>query len=129
MKHPKLTSEQELVNEVIAIVADMIGVCNLQKWDEMMSYIRKKYHMPKHYLTLKEYILSHEAGSYHTFHFYINGTELCMNNLGGFLNEEYCHLYKYVNKFYVIDDNQRDNGGDFTNYHCDHYLALDIKED
>lgn len=129
MKQKPYTPIQEVVNDVLYEVSQLIGFVDIKKWNNVIDTIHKKYQFPKRYLTLRNYINSRETGSYHTFHFFLDGIELCMTNLGGFMTEEHCHLFKYVDKFYVIDDKQIDNGGDCTNYHCDHYLTLEVKED
>jgi len=91
--------------------------------------IKKDYDIEPPYLTLREYIQTKSYGAYHTFHFSINGEEIVLNTLGDFLTDELCHLYAETNKYYVVKDDMKDNGGDMTNYHCDHYLTLELKED
>ena len=91
--------------------------------------IKKDFGIEPPYLTLRQYIETNCSGSYHTFWFIINGQRIGVTDLGDFLTDEYCHLFAETNKYYVAKDDTKDNGGDCENYHCDHTLTLEPKED
>ena len=91
--------------------------------------IKKDYHIEEPYFTLREYLFQHSIGSYHTFHFTLNGQRISIDSIGGMLTDDYCTLYPLTKHYYVVNDVKSDNGGNCENYHCNHYLHLSPKED
>lgn len=118
----------ELQIEIMNVLERLSFYLN-EKGKREMALIRKDYDIKEPYLTLREYIDSHSCGSYHTFHFVLNGKKISLNNLGYMLDDELCVLYPLTKEFYVVEDNRKDNNGNCENYHCDHYLILKPKED
>lgn len=133
MKQIQYTEEQKLVWKLMLDIFEIMYLSHLiltdKEKEDVAERIRKKYNIPKPIPTLRQFLDSNECGSYHTFHFRLKGTDISVNGIGGFLQNDICHLFKYIDKFYVVKDERRDNAGDCTNYHCDHYLTLEFKED
>lgn len=129
MKQREYTEKQILVMEIIGRLAPHLSRCENESAFKEIEKIKKDFGILPPHLTLRQYIETKCGGSYHTFWFTINGQEIVVGDLGGFLTDEYCHLFAETNNYYVVKDERKDNGGDATNYHCDHYLTLEPKED
>lgn len=133
MKQVEFTEEQKMVWKLMLDLFDIMYrkhlILSEKEKREIAEEIREIYKIPKRIPTLKDYLEDKGCGSHHTFHFTICGIDISVDGLGGFLTKDLCWLYQYVDDFYVVDDKQKDNGGDCTNYHCDHYLTLELKED
>ena len=91
--------------------------------------IKEEYDIKEPYLTLRDYINHHCSGAYHTFHFTLANKEISIDTIGDMLTDEWCDLYPLTNKFYVSADNRVSQGGNCENFHLDHYLTLEPKED
>ena len=82
------------------------------------------------YLTLRKYVEEHSFGSYHRFYCKLpieNAVvDASFQDIGTFI---YSYGESHLDRFYVVDDKQESNGGDCTNYQCNHYLTLELKED
>ena len=126
MKNIEYTPEQKLIFEVYKELEPFISYDSRR---EAQKKLIDKYKFPKQYSTLREYISQHACGAYHDFHFNLNGKDITVMDMDDFLTDELCTLYPLTNNYYVIKDERRDNNGNCENYHCDHYLTLDIKED
>ena len=126
MKQREYTELQKEITKVLGrldrFVKDMRG-------KEEITQIKKDYDIQPPYLTLREYIASNSCGAYHTFHFTLKDKKISIDNLGWLLTDELCVLYPLTKEFYVVRDKTKDNGGNCENYHCDHYLTLEPKED
>lgn len=128
MKQREYTDLQLTIMEILERIGQYRSAQNASIQEEMEK-IKKDFGIEPPYLTLRQYIETNCSGSYHTFWFTINGQKIGVAHLGDFLTDEYCHLFAETNKYYVVKDNTQDNGGDCENYHCDHYLTLEPKED
>ena len=95
----------------------------------LIEQIKKDYNIKEPYLTLREYINSKCCGAYHTFHFTLKNVNVSIDTIGDMLTDELCSLYPLTNNFYVLEDETESNDGNCENYHCDHYLKLEPKED
>lgn len=129
MKQREYTEKQLLVMEIIGrLIPHLSRYENKGAFNEIEE-IKKDFGIKPPHLTLRQYIETNCSGSYHTFWFTINGQEIGVADLGGFLTDKYCHLFAETNKYYVVKDDSKGNGGDCENYHCNHYLTLEPKED
>lgn len=126
MKQRQYTETQKVVMEVIGRLFRYI---NKEYAKDELDQIKKDYGIKEPYLTLREYIMTHCCGAYHTFHFMLHRYEISIDTLGDMLTDEWCSLYPLTNKYYVVYDEQKSNCDNCDNYHCDHYLRLEIKED
>ena len=129
MKQREYTEKQILVMEIIGRLAPHLSRCENESAFKEIEKIKKDFGILPPHLTLRQYIETKCGGSYHTFWFTIKGQRIVVGDLGGFLTDEYCHLFAETNKYYVTKDDSKGNGGDATSYHCDHYLTLEPKED
>ena len=129
MKQREYTDCQNVVMEIIGRLTPHLSKYENKSAFKEIEEIKKDFGILPPYLTLRQYIEANCSGSYHTFWFIINGQEIVVSDLGGFLTDEYCHLFAETNKYYVVQDKSIGNGGDCENYHCDHYLTLEPKED
>ena len=91
--------------------------------------IKQDYDIEPPYLTLREYLMKNSYGSYHTFHFTLKDKKISICGLSSMLTDELCTLYPLTKEFYVVKDESKSNGGNVENYHCDHHLTLEPKED
>jgi uncharacterized protein Usg len=87
-----------------------------------LDELKKKYDLKPKYPTLREYINEHSSGSYHSFNFDI-GRTLSANVIDCDEFERYFNP-ALLDKYVVVGDNQKDNGGDCENYECNHYLVI-----
>lgn len=129
MKQKQYTELQLAIIKVLGRIGQ-----HLSRFEDKAAFgeiekIKKDFGIEPPCLTLREYINTNCSGSYHTFWFFIEGQEITITDLGGFLTDKWCHLFAETNKYYVVKDERKDNGGDFCSYHCDHYLTLEPKED
>ena len=129
MKQRQYTELQLAIIKVLGRVAYHLSKFENKTAFEEIEKIKKDFGIEPPHLTLREYIDANCCGSYHTFWFFIKGQEITITDLSGFLNDKLCHLFTETNNYYVVKDERKDNGGDATNYHCDHYLTLEPKED
>ena len=125
MKQIQYTETQKVVMDII----DRLSRYVKDVGKDEINQIMKDYGIKEPYLTLREYIMAHCHGAYHTFHFMLHRYEISINTLGDMLTDEWCSLYPLTDKYYVVNDKRRERGGNCENYHCDHYLTLEIKED
>ena len=129
MKQRQYTELQLTIMDILGRIQHHLSENEDRYAIEEIEKIKKDFGIKPPYLTLRDYININYVGSYHTFWFFINGQEIVINNLGDFLNDKWCHLFTETNKYYVVKDERKDNGGNCENYHCDHYLTLEPKED
>lgn len=129
MKQRQYTELQLAIIKVLGRVAYHLSKFENKAAFKEIEKIKKDFGIEPPHLTLREYINANCSGSYHTFWFTINGQTIWVTDLGDFLNDEWCHLFTETNNYYVVKDEKKDNGGDVTNYHCDHHLTLEPKED
>jgi len=87
-----------------------------------LDELKKKYELKPKYPTLREYINEHSSGAYHSFNFDI-GRTLSANVIDCEEFERYFNP-ALLDKYVVVGDNQKDNGGDCENYECNHYLVI-----
>lgn len=133
MKQRQYSEKQSIVLDVIKLFSE--EVLKRDKYGEYREFvkvieaIKEKYGIKPPYLTLRQYIKHSSLGAYHTFKFKLCGREVCIDSINDMLSDEYCDLYIHTKDYYVIEDKQVDNGGNCENYHCDHYLVLELKED
>ena len=127
MKQRKYTELQKEIMKVIARLGRYLD--NSKYGKEEIEQIKKDYGIEEPYLTLRQYIRKNCHGAYHTFHFTLNNKKISINTIGDMLTDEWCSLYPLTEKFYVVADNSKSQGGNCENYHCDHYLTLAPKED
>lgn len=127
MKQREYTEKQKLVLDVIAKLCPYIDKSYVKK--EYINMLKKEYGIEPPYLTLREHVEYACCGAYHTFHFTLNDKQISINDWYDMLTDELCALYPLTNRFYVVEDKMKDNGGNCENYHCDHYLTLEPKED
>ena len=127
MKQREYTELQwAIINVINRMAVFMQHNSNAQK---EIDNIRKDYDIKEPYLTLRDYIVSQGCGAYHTFHFTLKDKEISIIGLNGMLTDELCTLYPLTKEFYVVNDKRKDNGLGCDQYHCDHYLTLEPKED
>lgn len=127
MKQRQYTKEQVEIMKVLSrFEFYATGNDNIKK---EIKEIKEEYGIKEPYLTLREYINKHCFGAYHTFHFTICNKQLSIDTIGDMLTDEWCDLYPLTNKFYVVEDKTKSQGSHCENYHCDHYLTLEPKED
>ena len=129
MKQRQYTELQLTIIKVLGRIAHHLSKLEDKAAFKEIEKIKKDFGIEPPHLTLREYINANCCGSYHTFCFFIKGQEIAITDLGGFLNDKWCHLFTETNNYYVTKDERKDNGGDATSYHCDHYLTLEPKED
>lgn len=125
MKQRQYSEVQLAVMEVIGRLTRYLSHNGLEE----IEWIRKDYKIEKPLLTLRQYINSHCSGSYHTFHFTLENKEIEIDTIGDMLTDDLCSLYPLTNKFYVVKVKIKQCGSDCENYHSDHYLTLEPKED
>lgn len=127
MKQRQYTELQKEILKVLERLAFYLdrSVNGLKEIQQIM----KDYGIEEPRLTLREYINKYSCGAYHTFYFWLNDKEICIDTIGDMLTDELCSLYPLTNEFYVFTDNTKSYGSDCGNYHCDHYLVLAPKED
>lgn len=127
MKQRQYTELQKEIMKVLGRLAPYIR--NSTYGLEEIEQIRKDYNIKEPYLTLRQYIRQESHGAYHTFHFSLNNKQISINTIGDMLTDDWCSLYPLTEKFYVIGDRTNSQGGNCENYHCDHNLTLEPKED
>ncbi len=127
MKQREYTEKQKLVLEVITRLTPCINKNHAS--EKYINILKEEYGIEPPYLTLREYVYRNGCGAYHTFHFTLNDKELSIDGWWEMLTDELCVLFPLTNQFYVVEDKRKDNGGNCENYHCDHYLTLEPKED
>ena len=126
MKQREYTEKQKLVLEII----EKLFPCSRdRRIEERINKVKREYGIEPPYLTLREYVEQNGCGAYHTFHFTLNGKKISIDGWWNMLTDELCSLFPLTAQFYVVEDKREDNGGDCENYHCDHYLQLEPKED
>ena len=128
MKQREYTDLQLIVMEILGRIGQYRSAQNASIQEEMEK-IKKDYGIKPPYLTLRQYIEINSSGSYNTFHFELNNKKIAVDSLNGFLTDELCYLFGQTNRYYVTQVETKSNGGDCENYHCDHYLTLEPKED
>ena len=121
MKQREYTKEQLTVMKVLSRFELYTHNDNLIQRE--IKHIKEDYGIKEPYLTLREYINKYCHGAYHTFHFILDNKEISIDTIGDMLTDEWCSLYPLTNKYYVADDNQKTQGANCENYHCDHYLT------
>lgn len=131
MKQVKYTEKQLLVLEVLGEIDKFFKYkmsYDFQKkyYFESINKIKAKYGIKERYQTLREYISNCECGAYHNFIFDIGGKKI---NVIGVYDFERFYNSKLLDKYYVLKDNAKDNGGNCENYKCEHYLDIVEKED
>jgi len=126
MKQIKYTPKQKMVIKIFDLVARHIPASRVSN---AFKDVKSFYHIPDPLLTLRDYILAKGYGAYHTFHFNLNGKDISVSCIDEFLTDDLCAYYAFTKNYYVTRDQQKDNEGDCENYHCDHYLTLEEKED
>ena len=131
MKQVEYTEKQLLVLEVLDEVNKFFRYkmsYDFQRkyYFESNNQIKAKYGIKEKYQTLREHISNCECGAYHNFIFNIDGKEI---NVIGIYDFEKLYNPKLLDKYYVFNDDAKDNGGDCTNYKCEHYLDIVEKED
>ena len=129
MKQRQYTELQLAIIKVLGRIERNLSKFENRAAFEEIEEIKKDFGIEPPHLTLRQYIETKCSGSYHTFWFTINEQKIGVTDLGGFLNDKWCHLFTETNNYYVVKDETKDNGGDATSYHCDHYLTLEPKED
>jgi hypothetical protein len=87
-----------------------------------LNELKKKYDVKTKYPTLREYINDHSSGAYHSFNFDI-GRTLSANVIDCEEFERYFNP-ALLDKYVVVGDNKKDNGGNCENYECNHYLVI-----
>ena len=92
---------------------------------EIISKTKEKYKIKEQYQTLREYLKEHSCGAYHTFLFEINHIKIDVTGIWEFEN---MYNSKLLDKYYVVDDMMISNGGDCTNYNCEHHLTIEEKD-
>lgn len=94
----------------------------IETMEQHLNVLKKKYDLKPKYPTLREYINEHSSGAYHSFNFDI-GRTLSANVIDCKEFERYFNP-ALLDKYVVVGDNQKDNGGDCENYECNHYLVI-----
>lgn len=94
----------------------------VESMEQHLNVLKKKYELKPKYPTLREYINEHSSGAYHSFNFDI-GRTLSANVIDCEEFERYFNP-ALLDKYVVVGDNQKDNGGDCENYECNHYLVI-----
>lgn len=125
MKQIEYNETQKVVIDVIQRLKTYLG----PRAVDVIEKIKKDYDIKDQYLTIRNYINRFSSGSYHTFYFTLDGVEIAIRDIYGMLCDEYCALYPLTAKYYVVGDEEKNYGGNCENYHCDHYLKLEEKED
>jgi hypothetical protein len=87
-----------------------------------LNELKKKYDVKTKFPTLREYINEHSSGAYHSFNFDI-GRTLSANVIDCEEFERYFNP-ALLDKYVVVGDNKKDNGGNCENYECNHYLVI-----
>ena len=94
----------------------------IESMEQHLNVLKKKYDLKPKYPTLREYINEHSSGAYHRFNFSIGGV-LGANVIDCEEFERYFNP-ALLDKYVVVGDNKKDNGGDCENYECNHYLVI-----
>lgn len=98
-----------------------------KKYFDKIQKIKELYGIKEKFLTLREYLEKHSCGSYHEFHFSIDGRNVSdINGVGDF---ERFYNPNLLDKYYVLSDETESFGSTCENYHCDHHLKLVAKDD
>jgi hypothetical protein len=90
--------------------------------NKCLNELKKKYDLKPKFPTVREYINEHSSGAYHNFHFNI-GRTLNANVIDCEESERYFNP-SLLDKYVVVGDDKKDNGGDCENYECNHYLVI-----
>lgn len=128
-----LTDEQKFAKEIIDKIFEeledkRIRSGDLDRYDleEVMKKINREYKLIPQYDTLKEYLGEHANGAYHKFIFYIDSIKMSCINI-----EDFRRYYNFtlLDRYVVVEDKQKDNGGNCENYECVHNLTLKRNEE
>ena len=132
MKQIEYTDEQKKFLEILAVVNEVFKPNTRASDYEKHQYynkvqaLKEKYGIKEKYKTLREYINEHSKGAYHRFFFQIGNKYIDVISV-----EDFEIVYKgdLLDKFYVVDDNEKEYGNKCENYECDHILDILPKED
>ena len=93
---------------------------------DIIDKIEIQYEIKPKYLTLREYLEKNSCGAYHSFIFDIkyDSQSIKVNvvstkEFSRYFNESFLDIY------YVVKDDKKDNGAGCDQYQCDHYLTLE----
>jgi len=130
MKQIKYTKEQELVIELVKDFFDFVDFDNMYDFEKQKYFAKKqeiyaKYGIKEKYLTLRDYINKYSCGSYNRFYFNIDSNSVQVKNISSVDNFERIYNPIWLDKYYVINVNRKDDGNNQYN----HYLELAPKED
>lgn len=126
MKQIEYNEKQKEIIEILEpfwelIKYKLMNRGDIQEVKQVVKNIEKKYGIQRKYQTLREYMNEHAIGAYHSFIFKIGKVEV---NVIGVSDFELYYNSKWLDRFFVIEDIQNDNGGNCENYECKHYLKI-----
>ena len=132
MKQVEMTAEQKEKFEFGKKIIEMcIPPFDDREQKKCTRALKEMLGITDPYPTLREYLNEHCIGAYHSFNcelVYDGGTKVkaSFSSISSFV-----HFYgeRHLDRYYVVKDDAKDNGGNCENYHCEHTLTLELKED
>lgn len=129
MKQRQYTELQNEIRKVIDRLSNYLPLQTNKSAREEVAKILQDYDIKPPYMTLREYIKRVSCGVYHTFHFNLEGKEVCINHTQDMLTDELCTLYPLTNKYYVSNDEETKERFGGIDERTHHYLTLAPKDD
>jgi len=126
MKQIEYTEKQKEIIEILEpfwelIKYKLMNTGDIQEVKQVVKRIEKKYGIQHKYQTIREYMNEHACGAYHRFIFKIGKIEVDVIDVSDF---ELYYNSKWLDRFFVTEDVQKNNGGNCENYECKHYLKI-----
>ena len=129
MKQITYTEQQKFILKIIDYFGNAFGYKEENTFNEVISKIYHDYNIPKPYLTVRYFIMSHCSGAYIAFHIQVGDNEIIVYGVGDFLCPDNLKYVYLLDNYYVVDYKAKSYGNNCENYHADMYLEIEKKED